>query len=102
MIALSDVARWLIAVRAGLLFAPCVLGNWSVIIAWLVERRVSGHSLVLPFLGPVFGLIFLVAVPILAAVRYWWAVPLAEPTWFIGLVAVLAIGVTKLRRSRGG
>jgi hypothetical protein len=94
MIALFDVARWLIAVPVGLLFALCVIGNWSVIIAWLVERRVSGYSLVLPFLGPVFGLIFLVAVPIPAAVRYWWVVPLAEPTWLIGLVALLAVGVT--------
>jgi hypothetical protein len=102
MIALSDAARWLIAVPAGLLFALCVIGNWSVIIAWLVERRESGYSLVLPFLGPVFGLIVLVAVPIAGAVRYWWVVPLAEPTWFIGLVAVLSVGVTKLSRSRGG
>jgi hypothetical protein len=102
MIALSDVARWLIAVPAGPLFALCVIGNWSVIIAWLVERRESGYSLALPFLGPVFGLIFLIAVPIPGAVRYWWAVPLAEPTWFIGLVALLSVGVTKLSRSRGG
>jgi hypothetical protein len=93
MLALSDVARWLMAVPTGLLFALCVIDNWSVIVAWLDEW---------PFLGPVFGLIFLVAVPILGAVRYWWVVPLAEPTWLIGSVAVLTVGVTKLIRSRGG
>ena len=82
---LFDIARWLIAVPTGLIFALWSLGNWLVLVAVCVKRREGGYSFVLPFFGPVFGLVFFFAVPIPGAARYWWAALLADPITLIGL-----------------
>ena len=83
-----EISRYLIAVASGLLFALCVLGNWSELIGGWVRKRESGDSLVLPFLGPVFGILFLVAFPIPKVAKYWWVAPIVEPTWWIALAVV--------------
>ncbi len=101
---LLDLVRWLIAVPAGLLFALCVLGNWLGVVGLLVSRRKPGVSstFVLPFLGPIFGMIFLVAVPIAGLAQYWWIAPLIEPTWVMGLLWLVSAGVARLLSSRAG
>jgi hypothetical protein len=78
-----DIIRWLVAVAAGLLFTLCVLGNWSLIIGALLGH-LKRFSLVLPFLGPLFGIVFFVAVPIDGAASFWWLATLVEPTWLLG------------------
>ena len=78
-----EILRWLVAVPAGLLFLLCVLGNWSLLIG-AVLGRLKSFSLVLPFLGPLFGIVFLAAVPIDGVSSYWWLAALVEPTWLLG------------------
>jgi hypothetical protein len=96
---LIALVRWMIAIPAGLLFALCALGNWSLLIG-LIIGRLKSTSLILPFFGPAFGLIFVFAVPIPGVVRYWWVVPLVEPTWILGAWILLALGIMRLRRAR--
>jgi hypothetical protein len=78
------ILRWLVATPLGLLFLFCVLGNWSLIIGAILGRLKS-FSLVLPVMGPLFGILFLVVVPINGFSRYWWLAPLIEPTWLLGV-----------------
>jgi hypothetical protein len=99
MSVLAAVARWMIAVPAGLLFSLCVIGNWSLLLG-LVLGRIKSTSLILPFLGPAFGLVFLFSVPIAGVARFWWVVPLAEPTWLLGLWYLIAAGITRFGRCR--
>jgi hypothetical protein len=85
------VARWVIAVPAGLVFALCVLGNWSLLIGGLVNLlrgRETTFSLVLPFLGPLSGVIFFLAIPVSGFMRWWWLALLIEPTWLVGVCAL--------------
>ena len=86
-------ARWLLAVPAALLFLLCVLGNWSLLIGGAVDllrgRRGRSFSLVLPFLGPAFGIVFFLAVPLRGFTRWWWFAPLIEPTWLLGAWVLL-------------
>jgi hypothetical protein len=46
--------------------------------------HLKSFSLVLPFLGPIFGILFFVAVPLDGCSWYWWLAPLIEPTWLLG------------------
>ena len=94
------VARWMIAVSAGLLYLLCVVGNWSLLIG-LSLRQVRSTSLVLPFLGPVFGFVCLIAVPVAGLLRYWWVVPLAEPTLLLATCVVVTTALRRLSRNRG-
>jgi hypothetical protein len=79
---------WLIAVPAALLFALCILGNWSLLIGAafcrLRDPESSGFSLFLPFLGPVLGIVFFLTVPLKGFARWWWLAMLIEPTWVLG------------------
>ena len=79
-----DILRWLIAIPTGLLFLVCVLGNWSLFLG-AVLGKLRSFSLVLPFLGPLFGIVFFVTVPIDGAARLWWVALLIEPTWLVAL-----------------
>jgi len=83
-----DVLRWMVAVPLGLLFLLCSLGNWSLIIGALVGH-LKRFSLVLPFIGPVFGILFFVAVPIDGLSWYWWLAPLIEPSWLLATWCVV-------------
>jgi hypothetical protein len=78
-----DILRWLIVVPVGALFLLCILGNWSLIIGAMLGHLKS-FSLVLPFLGPVFGIVFFVVIPIDGVASYWWLAALMEPTWLLG------------------
>lgn len=78
-----DTIRWLIAVPAGLLFLLCALGNWSLIVGGFLGQ-VKSFSLVLPFLGPLFGIVMFVAIPIGGFSWYWWVAAIIEPTWLLG------------------
>jgi hypothetical protein len=78
-----DVVRWLVAIPAGLLFLLCILGNWSLIIGGVLGYLKS-FSLVLPFCGPVFGIVLFTTVPVDGATSYWWLGPIIEPTWLLG------------------
>jgi hypothetical protein len=60
----------------------CVLGNWSLIIG-AVLGHLKSFSLLLPILGPIFGILFFVAVPIDGFSWFWWLAPLIEPTWLL-------------------
>ncbi len=100
MSTLAVAARWMIAVPAGLLFMLCVVGNWSLLVGILIGRVKSRASLVMPFLGPALGIVFLVAVPIPSAIHYWWVALLAEPTWLLGLWCIVTAGLMRLGRSR--
>jgi hypothetical protein len=79
-----DTIRWLIAIPTNLLFLLCVLGNWSLFIGAALGKLRS-FSLVLPFLGPLFGIMFFVTVPIDGAARLWWVAALLEPTWLVAM-----------------
>ena len=57
-------------------------------------------SLILPFLGPALGLGFVFAAPIPGIERYWWVVLLAEPTWLLGGVLLMAAGIRRLARAQ--
>ena len=83
-----EVIRWLIAVLAGSLFLFCCLANWSIV-AGLVLRQIRSTSLVLPFLGPIFGLGFFLSLPIDGVKKYWWLSFLLEPTWLLGVWGIL-------------
>lgn len=80
---LANLTRWMVAVPAGLLFALCVVGNWSCLLG-VILGRLKSTSLVLPYLGPAFGIVCLLAVPIPGIKRYWWIAPVLEPTWLLG------------------
>lgn len=86
--------RWLFAVPAAILFALCILGNWSLFIAGIFSllrsREVGSFSLVLPFLGPVFGIVFFLAVPLEGFAQRWWLAILFEPTWLIAAGLLLS------------
>ena len=97
---LFDIARWLIAVPAGLIFALCVLGNWLTLIGAMVERRREGGVSFFLLVGPVFGLIFFFSVPIPGAARYWWVALVADPITLIGLAFLFSLVLEKLVRSR--
>jgi hypothetical protein len=58
-----EYLQWLVAVPVRALFLLCILGNWSLIIG-AVSGHLKSFSLVLPFLGPVFGIVFFVVIPI--------------------------------------
>ena len=88
---LLDIIRWMIALPTGLLFGVCILGNWSLIIG-IVLRQIKSCSLLLPFSGPVFGIIFLVVIPIQGMAQFWWVAPLVEPTWLLGFWCLVALG----------
>ena len=78
-----DIAQWLVAIPTGLLFLLCFFGNWSLFIGAALGHSKS-FSLVLPFLGPVFGIMFFVTVPVDGVASYWWLAALLEPTWLLG------------------
>jgi hypothetical protein len=84
MNSLLDIVRWAAAILAGLLFLLCILGNWSLIIG-AVLGHLKRFSLVLPFLGPVFGIVWFLVVPIDGMATYWWLATLIEPTWLLGI-----------------
>src|SRR5438105_1606610 len=78
-----ELFPWVGGIHLGLLFLLCSVGNWSLIIG-AIRGRLKSFSLVLPFLGPVFGIMFFLLVPIDGLSRYWWLAPLIEPTWLLG------------------
>jgi hypothetical protein len=90
-------ARWMIAVPSGILFVLCVLGNWSVLLG-LVLGRVKSSSLILPFLGPVFGLVFLLTLPTPDVSRFWWVSVVAEPTWLLAAGCLVTGAIMKMIR----
>jgi hypothetical protein len=85
-----DIARWLIAVLAGLIYLLCSIGNWSLLLGAALGR-IGSFSLVLPFLGPVFGLIMILAAPVHGLLQYWWLIVLIEPTWLIALWSFVVV-----------
>jgi hypothetical protein len=84
-----ELCRLLFAAVAGLLFVLCVLGNWGLVVGGLyqavIKKRQTSVSLVLPFLGPIFGIVFFLLVPIEGMWRFWWMAPLIEPTWLLAV-----------------
>jgi hypothetical protein len=86
------IARWAGAIPAGLLFALCAFGNWSIIVAWgvaTIRRQDFSSSFVLPFFGPPLGVLFVALLPISDSFSYWWTAFLIEPTWLVGLWMLL-------------
>jgi len=87
--------RWLLAVPAGMLFILCILGNWSLILGGLFTllrgQRGESFSLVLPFIGPVLGIVFFLAVPLKGFASWWWLSMLIEPTWLLGAWFLLTL-----------
>lgn len=77
-----DILRWIVAIPFALLFLMCSVGNWSLIIGAILGH-VKSFSLVLPFLGPVFGILFCIAAPINGLAWFWWLAPLIEPSWIL-------------------
>jgi hypothetical protein len=96
-----DIIRWLVAAPAGLLFLLCTLGNWSLIIGAALGRLKS-FSLVVPYIGPAFGIVFLVAVPIDGVASYWWLAILIEPTWLLGAWCLLTWPFTSHKQPPDG
>jgi hypothetical protein len=80
----------------GLLFAICAIHNWLLLIFWSVGKirgrdfstTLSG-SFVLPFVGPLFGVLLAVLVPVTGVRSFWWVAFLLEPTWLFGCVAIV-------------
>lgn len=58
---LLEIVRWTIAVPAALLFLMCIVGNWSLVIGAALGQ-LKRFSMILPFLGPVFGIVFFLLV----------------------------------------
>src|SRR4051794_8497177 len=89
------VARLLVAVPAAMLFLLCILGNWSLLIGMAIHalrgRKRRSCSLVLPFLGPAFGSVFFLAIPLRGFARWWWLATLIEPTWMLGAWILLTL-----------
>ena len=95
-----QVARWIVAVPTGLLFIGCALANWSLIIGGLlnlVRGRETCFILVLPFMGPLFGLAFFLAIPAPGFARWCWLAAVLEPSWLLG-AWVLAMSLFPKRR----
>lgn len=95
---MAEIARWLVAVPAGLLFLLCCLANWSVIVG-LISKKIRSASLALPFLGPIFGLVFFFSVPATVFRSYWWLSFVLEPTWLLGVWIVATSFLTSSDKS---
>jgi hypothetical protein len=85
---LLEIIRWPLGALAGLLFVWCALGNWALLIAGVLGK-LERFSLLLPFFGPVFGILCLVIIPIEGLARYWWVAAILEPTWLVGFPCLI-------------
>jgi hypothetical protein len=92
----AEPLRWLVALWLGLFFIVCALAHWSLLIGIaLGHGKGKRVSLIAPLLGPVFGILCFVTVPISGFSWYWWLAPLIEPTW---LMAAWCIVMGSFRR----
>jgi hypothetical protein len=97
MALILEIIRWLIAVPAGLLFVLCFLGNWSLLVCVLL-RHLKSASLILPCIGPLFGIVFFLAVPIDRLAAYWW-IALIEPSSVVFLFLVAGLFMPQKQRT---
>jgi hypothetical protein len=91
---LIELFRWIIAIPAALLFTFCVLGNWSLLLG-AAFGRLESFTLILPFLGPVFGIVFFMSIPIDRFQWYWWLAVIIEPSWFLAAWCLMTAPFSK-------
>ena len=91
--------RWTIAIPLGVVFLLCAVGNWQILIGGLVQAFRTGKprssSLILPFIGPVIGIVFFLVVPVKALNAYFWVAPIIEPTWMMSVYCLVTGPIAK-------
>ncbi len=91
--------RWIGCIPLGLLFLLCALGNWQILIGGLVRamktEKKHSTSLILPFIGPVFGFGFFFLIPVKTINSFFWLAPIIEPTWLMALWCLLTAHFAK-------
>jgi hypothetical protein len=97
---LLDGLRWGIAFPAMLIFGVCLAGNWATVIGGLVATLRSGQgrsgSFILPFVGPLLGVLFFLAVPATGYWRWFWVPVALDPIVVLTLWTGFASAVMRL------
>ncbi len=86
--------RWCVAIATGLTFLCCAVGNWIILLSSFIgilrgHPESSGGSFVLPYAGPILGLLFFLSIPVDGFATYWWLAFIIEPFYLVCVYAIV-------------